>query len=52
MDTSSAQSERVFELIPRASGVVEVASADLAQLSDDGRLQPVVGFFGETPASA
>jgi ketosteroid isomerase-like protein len=28
-----------------------LAGVDFAQLSDDGRLQLVVGFFGETPAS-
>jgi hypothetical protein len=29
-----------------------LAGVDFAQLGDDGRLQSVVGFFGETPASA
>jgi hypothetical protein len=29
-----------------------LAGVDCAQLSDDGRLQSVVGSFGETPASA
>lgn len=31
---------------------IALAGVDFAQLSDDGRLQSVVGFFGETPASA
>ena len=28
-----------------------LAGVDFAQLSDDGRLQSVVGFFGDTPVS-
>jgi hypothetical protein len=31
---------------------VVLAGVDFGQLSDDGRLQSIVGFFGETPASA
>ena len=31
---------------------VVLAGVDFGQLGDDGRLQSVVGFFGETPQSA
>lgn len=31
---------------------IVLAGVDFVQLSDDGRLESIVGFFGETPASA
>jgi len=40
---------RVAWRLVRADGDVAVAGIDVGEVADDGRLQRIVGFFGELP---